>query len=207
MTVLTENTTNSQTATTPAMKTPTKSANPRSAMAGGTPRTPSGTAVMPISALNPYQNRVTIRGRVISKGDIRTWSKASGQGKLFSFELCDESGEIRATAFNEQVDAFYEKVQPKQVCRLLFILGSCCYNNCTFDFCYRCTSFRASNVKLQTKRSVQTTTNMKSLSGSSPRWNFAQTNAMMCLKSAMLLWKSPTSKSVPRTSWSVSLIW
>ena len=44
-----------------------------------------------------------------SKGDIRTWKKASGSGKLFSMDLMDESGEIRVTAFKEQCDAFYDK--------------------------------------------------------------------------------------------------
>ena len=47
--------------------------------------------------------------RVTSKGDVRTWNKASGSGKLFSMDLMDESGEIRVTAFKEQCDAFYDK--------------------------------------------------------------------------------------------------
>lgn len=84
-------------------------------MTNGTPRTPFSTATMPISSLNPYQSRVTIRGRVSSKSDIKTWSKASGQGKLFTFEVFDDSGEIRVTAFNEQADKFFELIQPKQV--------------------------------------------------------------------------------------------
>ena len=35
--------------------------------------------------------------RVTKKSDIRTWSNARGEGKLFSLELMDESGEIRCT--------------------------------------------------------------------------------------------------------------
>ena len=49
-----------------------------------------------------------------SKSDIRTWNKASGSGKLFSMDLMDESGEIRATAFKEQVDQYYDMIQVKK---------------------------------------------------------------------------------------------
>ena len=49
------------------------------------------------------------------KSDIRTWSTARGEGKLFSFELLDESGEIRCTAFKEQCDKFYDFLEPNKV--------------------------------------------------------------------------------------------
>jgi len=67
----------------------------------------SGIITTPIG-ITPYQNKWTIKARVTSKGDIRTWNKASGSGKLFSMDLMDESGEIRVTAFKEQCDAFYD---------------------------------------------------------------------------------------------------
>merc|ERR1719228_3197856 len=63
----------------------------------------------PIASITPYQNKWTRKARVTSKGDIRTWNKPSGSGKLFSMDLMDESGEIRITAFKEQCDAFYDK--------------------------------------------------------------------------------------------------
>ena len=47
--------------------------------------------------------------RVSSKTDIKTWNKSTGSGKLFSMDLMDESGEIRITAFKDQVDSFYDK--------------------------------------------------------------------------------------------------
>ncbi|XP_018494657.1 replication protein A 70 kDa DNA-binding subunit [Galendromus occidentalis] len=71
--------------------------------------------ITPIIALNPFQSRCTIRGRVTSKGDIKTWEKASSRGKLFSFEVLDDSGEIRITAFNEQCDKFYDYIEVKKV--------------------------------------------------------------------------------------------
>jgi replication factor A1 len=70
--------------------------------------TPSGTQTTMISQLNMYQNRWTLKARVTSKSDIRTWSNAKGEGSLFSMELLDSSGmDIRATLFKEGVDKFY----------------------------------------------------------------------------------------------------
>ena len=42
-----------------------------------------------------FQNKWTIKARVTHKSDIRRWSNARGEGHLFSFDLVDESGEIR----------------------------------------------------------------------------------------------------------------
>ena len=39
--------------------------------------------------------------RVTNKSDIRTWSNAIGDGKLFSMDMMDGTGEIRGTAFNK----------------------------------------------------------------------------------------------------------
>lgn len=47
----------------------------------------------------------------MNKSAIRTWSNAKGEGKLFSMDLCDDSGEIRATAFKNECDKFYDMIQ------------------------------------------------------------------------------------------------
>lgn len=52
-----------------------------------------------------------IKARVVSKGDIRTWSNSKSSGQLFSMDLADESGEIRCTAFGEMVDKYYNVIQ------------------------------------------------------------------------------------------------
>ncbi|KAG6456969.1 replication protein A 70 kDa DNA-binding subunit [Manduca sexta] len=69
----------------------------------------------PIASLSPYQNKWVIKVRVMSKSPIRTWSNAKGEGKLFSMDLCDESGEIRATAFKNECDKFYDMIQVDNV--------------------------------------------------------------------------------------------
>jgi replication factor A1 len=71
--------------------------------------------IYPIEALSPYSHKWTIKARCTNKSDIKTWHNMKGEGKLFSVNLLDESGEIRATGFNEQVDSLYELFQEGQV--------------------------------------------------------------------------------------------
>ncbi|KXX81806.1 Replication factor A protein 1 [Madurella mycetomatis] len=69
--------------------------------------------IYPIEALSPYAHKWTIKARVTQKSDIKMWQK--GNGKLFNVNLLDESGEIRATAFTDQVDQFYDLLQEGSV--------------------------------------------------------------------------------------------
>lgn len=70
-----------------------------------------GRATHPISALSPYQNKWVIKARVTAKSPIRTWSNQKGEGKLFSMDLMDESGQIRVTGFRDAVDKFYDMIE------------------------------------------------------------------------------------------------
>ena len=69
----------------------------------------------PISSLSPYQNKWVIKARVSNKSSIRTWSNSNGEGKFFIIDLIDESGEIRAKAFRELVDKFYDLIEIDKV--------------------------------------------------------------------------------------------
>jgi replication factor A1 len=67
--------------------------------------------IYPIEALSPYSHKWTIKARCTSKGEIKIWHNKNGEGKLFSANFLDDSGEIRATGFNDQCDQLYDLIQ------------------------------------------------------------------------------------------------
>lgn len=71
--------------------------------------------IFAIEQLSPYQNMWTIKARVSFKSDIKTWSNQRGEGKLFNVNLLDTSGEIRATAFNDNAIKFNDILQEGKV--------------------------------------------------------------------------------------------
>jgi replication factor A1 len=75
----------------------------------------SQSSIFPIASLTPYQNKWTIKARVTNKSDIRRWNNSRGEGHLFSMDLLDSSGEIRATGFKEQCDKFYTMIEVGKV--------------------------------------------------------------------------------------------
>lgn len=79
------------------------------------PNSQKNRPIFAIEQLSPYQNMWTIKARVSFKGDIKTWSNQRGEGKLFNVNLLDTSGEIRATAFNDNAVKFYEFLQEGKV--------------------------------------------------------------------------------------------
>lgn len=81
----------------------------------GSASTSSHATIYPIEGLSPYAHKWTIKARVTNKSEIRTWQKATSEGKLFSVNLLDESGEIKATGFNEQCDMLYDLFQEGSV--------------------------------------------------------------------------------------------
>ncbi|KAE8266254.1 hypothetical protein A4X09_0g6087 [Tilletia walkeri] len=92
------------------------SAAPARRAGGGSSAGPNtGAPVYPIEGLSPYQNKWTIKARVTSKSDIKHYSNQRGEGKLFSVNFLDESGEIKATGFNDAVDRFYPLLQEGKV--------------------------------------------------------------------------------------------
>ncbi|GFS40327.1 RPA70-kDa subunit B [Actinidia rufa] len=61
--------------------------------------------VHPLLSLNPYQGNWTIKVRVTSKGNMRTYKNARGEGCVFN------GTQIQATMFNEAARKFYDKFQ------------------------------------------------------------------------------------------------
>ena len=71
--------------------------------------------IYPIEALSPYAHKWTIKARCTHKGEIKTWHNKNGEGKLFSANFLDSTGEIRATGFNDAVDTWYDILQEGSV--------------------------------------------------------------------------------------------
>jgi replication factor A1 len=71
------------------------------------PGTSSHPNLYPIESLSPYAHKWTIRARCTAKSDMKEWHNQKGTGKLFSVNLLDDTGEIRATAFTEVADKLY----------------------------------------------------------------------------------------------------
>ena len=95
---------------------PTSKSSAPIVAAGMSSSSPGGTPLTLIANLNMYQNRWTIKARVVAKSDIRTWSNPKGEGSLFSVDLLDSSGvDIKATMFKESVDKYYNFLQVGKV--------------------------------------------------------------------------------------------
>lgn len=72
--------------------------------------------ITPIAGLNPYQGRWTIKARVTTKGDLRRYNNAKGEGTVFSFDVIDaDGGQIRVTCFKTVADQFYDQIEPGRV--------------------------------------------------------------------------------------------
>jgi replication factor A1 len=83
----------------------------RSSDTGGT-QPPAN--IFPIVSLTPYQNKWSIRACVTSKS-FRPYKNSRGEGKVMSVDLADESGEIRATAFNDVAERLERMLQQHSV--------------------------------------------------------------------------------------------
>lgn len=79
---------------------------------------PTDRSLMAIELLSSYQNNWAIKARVSFKSDVKTWSNQRGSGSLFNVHFLDETGEIRATAFNDACTKFSELLQEGKVYRV-----------------------------------------------------------------------------------------
>lgn len=71
--------------------------------------------ILPIEGISPYQSKWVIKARVTQKSDIRGWSNFRGEGKLFSITLMDDSGLIKAIAFNLAAEELHSRIYEGKV--------------------------------------------------------------------------------------------
>jgi replication factor A1 len=74
-------------------------------------------SVFPIREISTYTGRNwTIKARVTSKSQMRTFSNDRGNGKVFSVDLLDkDGGEIKASFFNSSADRFFPTIDAGKV--------------------------------------------------------------------------------------------
>lgn len=79
---------------------------------------------MPFKGLNPYRNNWTIKGRVTTMSEMKTYNNARGPGKVFSADILDCDGdEVRVSFFGDAADKFYNVIKPQ--CVYTFANGMC----------------------------------------------------------------------------------
>ena len=61
-------------------------------------------AAMPIKDLQPKQGKVDITATVVDKETPRTWEKFGRQGRVCNAKLKDDTGEIKLTLWNDEID-------------------------------------------------------------------------------------------------------
>lgn len=79
--------------------------------------------VNPIAGINPYQNKWCIRARVTNKSAVRHYNTSRGEGDVFSVDLADESGEIKATGFNAEAHRFHQLFEVDKVSGGVFVVS------------------------------------------------------------------------------------
>lgn len=116
---LANTTTNNNHPTTTHSPSPSPSTNPQSTITkqnNNSSTTPTNISskfkcFITIDQISAYQTQWSIKARVSFKGDIKTWSNARSSGKLFSFNLMDETGQIKVTCFNAAADKYFDIIQ------------------------------------------------------------------------------------------------
>ncbi|PIU30305.1 hypothetical protein COT07_01350 [Candidatus Woesearchaeota archaeon CG07_land_8_20_14_0_80_44_23] len=59
---------------------------------------------MKISEIKPNQGKIDVTGTVSDKGEPRTFNKFGREGRVGNAKLTDDSGSVKLTLWNEQVD-------------------------------------------------------------------------------------------------------
>lgn len=74
---------------------------------GAAAPTSAGKKTQSIASLNPYMGNWTVKAKLSSKGSIRTFRNARGEGRVCTIELVDEAGTaIQATMWKDAIDRY-----------------------------------------------------------------------------------------------------
>jgi len=68
-----------------------------------------------IKNIFPQKKPFKLKGRVVSKSEIRSFTSQKGEGKVFSFEVADCTGQIKCVCFSECADMFYPVIENNKV--------------------------------------------------------------------------------------------
>lgn len=68
-----------------------------------------------IKRIFPHKKTLKFKGRVVSKTDIKKFTSQKGEGKVFSFEIADCTGQIKCVAFSECADMIYPLIEVNNV--------------------------------------------------------------------------------------------
>ncbi|XP_059077969.1 replication protein A 70 kDa DNA-binding subunit C-like [Cryptomeria japonica] len=70
--------------------------------------------ISPLKALNPFQNKWSIKGRVTNKRKMHHYSSPKSSRRVFSFDMIDVEGtEIRITCFGDIAEMHYHRVEAR----------------------------------------------------------------------------------------------
>ncbi|WP_435196095.1 single-stranded DNA binding protein [Natronomonas sp. EA1] len=71
-----------------------------------------------IADIEPGMDDVKFLGKVLSVGDIRTFERDEGEGKVCNIEVADETGRVRVALWDEDAEAAVNELEPGVVLRI-----------------------------------------------------------------------------------------
>ncbi|EED43919.1 replication factor-A protein 1 [Enterocytozoon bieneusi H348] len=69
----------------------------------------------PIKDINPFLINWKIQGRILQKTNLKKFNNKNGEGKVFSFEIMDETEQIKVICFGDAAEMFYPLIENNQI--------------------------------------------------------------------------------------------
>ncbi|WP_254536908.1 single-stranded DNA binding protein [Halomarina litorea] len=71
-----------------------------------------------VADIEPGMEEVKFLAKVVSVGDLRTFERDEGEGKVLNLEVADETGRVRVALWDEDAEAATEELAPGDVLRI-----------------------------------------------------------------------------------------